>query len=142
MSNLDDYDKEVEAIRAYNQPILDAFQGWLKAAGLADRTINNHVENIDFFTEYLTYYEPLYRLDEADAVDIMSFSLDWFPRKAMWASVGSAKSNIASFRKFFKFMGETGRLDDETVSEVLETLKERRDDFLEAVEDDDFGDWW
>jgi hypothetical protein len=72
----------------------------------------------------------------------MSFSLDWFPRKAMWASVGSAKSNIASFRKFFKFMGETGRLDDETVSEVLETLKERRDDFLEAVEDDDFGDWW
>ena len=51
MSNLDDYDKEVEAIRAYNQPILDAFQGWLKAAGLADRTINNHVENIDFFED-------------------------------------------------------------------------------------------
>jgi hypothetical protein len=37
---------------------------------------------------------------------------------------------------------ETGRLDDETVSEALETLRERRDDFLEAVEDDDFGDWW
>ena len=41
-----DYDKEVEPIQAYNQPILDAFGTWLKEAGLADCTIKNHVENI------------------------------------------------------------------------------------------------
>lgn len=87
-----DYDKEVEAIRVYNQPILDAFQAWLKTSGLADKTIKNHIDNIDFFTEYLTYYEPLYRLDEANEGDVTSFLLDWFPRKAMWASVSSTKS--------------------------------------------------
>ncbi len=137
-----DYDKEVEAIRAYNQPILDAFHIWLKESGLADKTIKNHIENIDFFTEYLVYYEPLYRLDEADEGDVTSFLLDWFPRKAMWASVSSSKLNMASFRKFFKFMGVTGRLDDETVIGVLDALRLHRDDFLEAVEDDDSGDWW
>jgi hypothetical protein len=44
--------------------------------------------------------------------------------------------------KFFKFMGETGRLDDETVIGVLDALRLHRNDFLEAVEDDDSGDWW
>jgi len=57
-------------------------------------------ENIDFFTEFLVYYEPLKRLDETDETDISSFFLDWFPRKAMWASESSIKFNLASFKKF------------------------------------------
>jgi hypothetical protein len=36
-------------------------------------------------------------------------------------------------------MGETGRISDKTVTEVLYTLKEDREEFLEAV-DDDFND--
>ena len=31
---------------------------------------------------------------------------------------------------------------DETVIEILNMLKERRDEFLEAVEDDDSDGWW
>ncbi len=102
MSDYDDYDKQVEAIRAYNQPILDAFQASLKEAGLAQKTIKNHIDNIDFFAEYLLSYDPLEHLDEAAEGDVASFLMDWFPRKAMWASVSSMKSNIASFKKFFK----------------------------------------
>lgn len=131
---MNDYDKEVEAIRAYNRPILDAFQTWLAEGGLADKTIRSHVENIDFFTEYLVYYEPLRRLDEADAGDVDSFLLDWFPRKAMWASESSIKSYLASFKKFFQWLGESGRVSNETVAEVLTLLKENRDEFLGAVE--------
>lgn len=98
------------------------------------------MENIDFFTEYLVYYEPLTRLDEADEGDVSSFLLDWFPRKAMWASVSSTKSYLASFKKFFVWMGETQRIPPHVVEEALETMKEHRQDFLEAVEDDD--DLW
>ncbi len=57
----------------------------------------------------------------------------WFPRKALWASVTSVKSYFASFKKFFQWMGETGRVSPETVADVLTTLKERRDHFLERV---------
>ncbi|HLL79800.1 MAG TPA: site-specific integrase [Ktedonobacteraceae bacterium] len=130
-----DYDAQVEAIRAYNQPILDEFRTWLEQSGLAEKTVKAHVDNIDFFTEYLVYYEPLEKLDEADGGDIWMFLSDWFPRKAVWSSEASVKSNMASFKKFFQWLGETGRVSPEIVADVLSTLKEGRDHFLEAVDD-------
>ncbi len=141
MTDTNDYDKQVEAIRAYNQTILDAFQASLQEAGLARKTIKNHVDNIDFFTDYLVYYEPLKRLDEANDDDVFTFLSSWFPRKAMWANVTNVKSYLASFKKFFKWMGETERTSNETVTEVLDTLKENKEEFLEAV-DDDLSDIW
>ncbi len=147
MSNAESYDARVQAIRAYNQPVLEDFRAWLEQSGLAEKTIKNHVDNIDFFTEYLVYYEPLEKLDEADGSDVWMFLSDWFPRKAMWASESDwfprkamwaseayVKSNIASFKKFFQWMEETGRVSPETVADVLSTLKEGRDHFLEAAD--------
>jgi len=125
---------EHQAIKAYNQPILDDFRAWLEQSGLAEKTVRNHVDNIDFFTKYLVYNEPLEKLDEADGSDVWMFLGDWFPRKAMWASESSVKSNMASFKKFFQWMGETGRVSTETVDDVLSTLKEGRDEFIEAAE--------
>jgi hypothetical protein len=40
---------------------------------------------------------------------------------------------LASFKKFFQSMGETGCVSPKTVTDVLTTLKEGRDKFLEAV---------
>ncbi len=134
MSSADSYDAQVQAIRAYNQPILDDFRAWLEQSGLAEKTVRNHVDNIDFFTEYLVYQEPLEKLDEADGSHVWMFLGDWFPRKAMWASESSVKSNMASFKKFFQWMGETGRVSPETLDDVLSTLKEGRDEFIEAAE--------
>ena len=134
MSDVNTYDERVRAIRAYNQPILEDFRAWLEQSGFTEKTIENHVDNIDFFTDYLVYYDdPLKKLDEADSIDVWMFLTDWFPRKALWASVTSVKSYLASFKKFFQWMGETGRVSPETVADVLTTLKEDRDEFLAAV---------
>ncbi len=133
MSEADTYDARVRAIRASNQPILDDFEAWLERSGLVEKTVKTHVNNISFFTNYLVYYDPLKKLDEADSGDVRMFLADWFPRKAMWASITSVKSNIASFKKFFQWMGETGRVSPETVVDVLTTLKDDRNHFLEAV---------
>ncbi len=133
MSDTDSYDARVRAIRAYNQPILEDFRSWLEQSGLAKKTVENHVDNIDFFTHYLVYYDPLKKLDEADGSDVWMFLTDWFPRKALWSSLTSVKSYLASFKKFFQWMGENGRVSPETVADVLTTLKESRDEFLEAV---------
>jgi site-specific recombinase XerD len=133
---MSDYDREVEAIRTYNQPLLEAFQAWLEESGLSEKTVRSHVENIDFFTEYLVYYEPLNRLDQATDSDVFSFLSDWFPRKAMWASVSSVRSYLASFKKFFMWMGEAGHVSQETVAEVIEVLKEGREEFIDAVDGD------
>jgi hypothetical protein len=42
-----DYDEQVRAIQAANQPLLDAFEVWLKQASLSQKTIETHVSNID-----------------------------------------------------------------------------------------------
>ena len=129
------YDEQVRAIKAYNQPILEDFRAWLEQSGLSEKTVENHVDNIDFFTHYLVYYEPLTKLDEADGSDVWMFLTDWFPRKAMWSSVTSVKSYLASFKKFFNWLGEAGRISPEVVADVLTTLKEGRNEFFEAVEE-------
>jgi len=122
MSTPSDYDAQVEAIQKYNSPILASFRTSLEHAGLAKKTVKNHADNIDFFTEYLVSYEPLIRLDGADEGDVSSFLLDWFPRKAMWASVSNTKQYLASFKKFFQWMGETQRISPETVDEFMVML--------------------
>jgi site-specific recombinase XerD len=136
-----DYDQEVEQIHTANQPILDDFQAWLERSQLAAKTVKNHRQNIEFFAKYLVYYEPLHKLDEADEGDVYSFLADWYPRKAMWASESNTKAYIASFGKFFKYMVETQRISADTEKEVRETLKENKEEFLNAVQFDTSSGW-
>jgi len=136
MNNTNTYDARVQAIRTYNQPILDAFRTWLKQSGLSEKTIKNHVDNIDFFTHYLVYYDdPLKKLDEAHSSDVRMLLSYWAPRKVGWTSVTTVKIFLVSFKKFFQWMGETGCVSPQTVANVLSTLKEGRDEFLTRVAD-------
>ena len=142
---MDDYDRQVAAIQAYNAPFYERFAAWLAASGLSERTIHTHVENVQFFAdEYLTYYEPLERVDEAGGGDIGLFLSDWFLRKAAWSSPNAVRSNIASFKKFFTWMGQQGHMDDAAIAEILLDLKENRDKYIEdaeAYEADLLSDW-
>ncbi|MFZ1746164.1 MAG: site-specific integrase [Nitrospirales bacterium] len=141
-TTMSDYDQEVEQIKTKNQPILDEFQAWLEKSRLAPKTVKSHLDNIDFFAHYLVYYDPVRSLDEADGGDVSTFLLDWYPRKAMWASKTNTRSYMASFRKFFKFMAESKRFDLETEDELRSILKENKEEFLDAVDDDGSDDYW
>ncbi len=128
------YEQRVQAIQLANQPILDGFEHSLRQSGLSEQTIKAHVDNMRFFTRYLLLYSySLRRLDEATEGDVYDFLEDWFPRKALWASVSSMKVYLASFKKFFTWMGETGLVAPETVEDVRSTLKDSRNLFLRKV---------
>ena len=137
MTEADDaetYEQRVQAIQGTNQPLLDGFEHWLKHAGLSEHTIKAHVDNMRFFGRYLLWYgSSLRQLDEATEGDVYDFLEDWFPRKALWASVSSMKVYLASFKKFFTWMGETGLVPPETVEDVRSTLKDSRSLFLRKV---------
>ena len=127
-------EQRVQAIQGANQPLLDGFEHALKQAGLSEHTIKAHVDNIQFFGRYLLWDGySLRRLDEATEGDVYDFLEDWFPRKALWASVSSMKVYLASFKKFFKWMGATSLVSPETVEDVLWTLKDSRTLFLRKV---------
>jgi len=128
------YEQRVQAIQLANQPILDGFETWLRQSGLSEPTIKDHVDNMRLFSRYLLLYAySLRRLDEATEGDVYDFLEDWFPRKALWASVASMKVYLASFKKFFTWMGATGLVSPEIVEDVLSTLKDDRNFFLRKV---------
>ena len=127
-------EQRVQAIQGANQPLLDGFEHALKQAGLSEHTIKAHVDSMRFFGRYLLWYgSSLRRLDEATEGDVYDFLEEWFPRKALWASVSSMKVYLASFKKFFTWMGETGLVPPETVEDVRSTLKDSRSLFLRKV---------
>jgi site-specific recombinase XerD len=130
------YEQRVQAIRQAKQPLLGGFEHWLRQAGLREPTIKAHVDNMRFFSRYLLLYAySLRRLDEATEGAVYDFLEDWFPRKALWASVSSMTMYLASFKKFFKWMGETSLVSPQVVADVLSTLKEERRVFLRVVEE-------
>jgi site-specific recombinase XerD len=128
------YEQRVQAIELANQPILDDFEHALKQAGLSEQRIKDHVDNMRLFARYLLLYGySLRRLDEATEGNVYDFLEDWFPRHALWASVSSMKVYLASFKKFFTWMGATGRVAPEIIEDVLATLKDSRPLFLRKV---------
>jgi site-specific recombinase XerD len=89
---------------------------------------------MEFFAEYLVYYEPLQALDQAQSANVEAFLDDWFLRKALWSSVASVKSYLATFKKFFTWMKETGQMSVSDAEEIVTTLKEGKEDFIDNAE--------
>lgn len=131
MTNVNDFDDQVKRIRSHNEPILAGFRGSLTRSSLSAKTITNHVQNVEFFAEYLMNYEPVKTLEQTDSTDISSFLDDWFLRKAMWASVESVKAYLATFKKFFTWMRDADHMTSNAVADILETIKEDREDFID-----------
>jgi hypothetical protein len=130
----DTYEQRARVIQLASQPILDDFERCLEHAGGSEQTIRGHVDNIRCFIKYLAWYpRSQHRSDEATESDVHWFLADWFPRKVLWASVASIKGYLASFKKFFTWMGETGLVSPHIVAAVLDTLKFDRDAYLRKI---------
>jgi hypothetical protein len=128
MSDIEEYEQRVQAIRAYNQPILDEWQTWLEGDGLAGKTVRRHMSNASLFAEYLLYYTPIRPLDQGDSGDVRNFLWHWFPRKvAPWPT--TIASERLTLRRLFHWMGETGRIAQGTVDAVTRVLTEHRATF-------------
>lgn len=147
---MDDYKKyeaDCQKIRKANQKLLTDFEGWLKLSGLSEKTIKNHVSNIDFYiNEYLLYEGAVEAKDGVDRVsDFLGY---WFIKKALWASRSSIKANASSLKKFYNFLLEKGLIELDDLQELRETIKEEMNEWLETLEryDDpsieDMSDVW
>ena len=69
MDDYEKYENECKKIRKANKSLLNEFEVWLKSSGLSDKTINNHLSNIDFYVnEYLLYEEAIEANDGVHAI--------------------------------------------------------------------------
>jgi len=146
-SEYDKYEKDLEEMQKVNQEYLDGFKKSLKSSGLTDKTIRNHVSNVDFYiNDFLCYYDI--QEVQAGCYDISGFLGSWFIRKAAWSSSGTIKSMAASIKKFYKFMLDKGVVKQEDYNYLCDEIKEEMSVWLDKMtrynnlsEDEDFEDY-
>ena len=134
----------IAAIREKNNQYLEIFEEDLKTANLKQKTINNHLANVDFYINtYLLNYEPL-EMAAGCGNEIQFFLGDFFIRKAMWSTPASIKSTAASIKKFYKSMMNHGYVDKESYSILCDDIKENMSEWqaeCEAYNDFEDLDW-
>jgi site-specific recombinase XerD len=132
MVDYEKYEADCKKIREANKVLLDEFGNSLRASGLSEKTINNHLSNIDFYiNEFLLYEDAIEAKDGADQVSM--FLGYWFIRKAMWSSQSSIKNNAASLKKFYTFLAAKGAIDKEELAALKEIIKEGMPEWLATM---------
>jgi site-specific recombinase XerD len=109
------------AIRAHNQPIVDAFEASLEQAGLSRATARHHVSQVALLAEYLISYE-LKTLDDCTGAQVSWVLNYWYPEKVQRLSLHGRAAQAAALKKFFRWMGEVGRLDQPAVKATVAVL--------------------
>lgn len=128
----DEWERECERIRERNADILEEFRTALRFEALVEKTINNHIRNIEFYINHFLLYEDAIEAQDGYSL-INSFLGYWFPRKAMWASPSSIRSNITSLKKFYSFLHSKEMIENEDFEYLKLTIKESKDEWIENV---------
>lgn len=132
-----EYDRACKAQQDKNDAYLDEFDAYLEKAGLADKTIGKHLQNVGFFVNTFLVYDAFEEpVDAADGWKYVDDFLGYFfIRKCMWSTPNSIKQNITSFKKFYACMLENGHVSKEDYDELLLTIKDNKDAWLEDCRD-------
>ena len=133
MDSYEQYEKDCERIRKDNEKILSEFEKWLSDKDLSKKTIANHCNNVDFYiNEFLLYEEAI---EASDGIYEIGYFLGfWFIKKAMWASKSTIKGNATSFKKFYEFMLDKGKIDKEDYIELKEVIKNNMQEWLDTMD--------
>lgn len=144
--------EEEEAQRAVaeerNDELFGTFEQWLDRQGLAETTVQRHLDNVEFFAGgYMAgdggFTEVPRPADQAGVADVDEFLGDWFPYEANWPSVGTLKATMAALKKFYVCLKETGQMAAGKADEILEMLQSSRGRYIELMKDfeeDEFGE--
>lgn len=132
--DFDEYEQKCDEIRKENQKYIDIFEKALIDDGLTDRTIGRHLMNIDFYINTYLLREELKTMDEG-CYNVDMFLGFFFIRKCMWSTPASIKSNITSFKKFYKCMLENGFIKQSDYDALISDIAEGKDEWIQYCEE-------
>lgn len=131
-SDYEIYEQKCKKIRDANNMYLNNFETWLKNQGLTQKTIKNHINNVDFYiNDFLCYYDAQNVIQ--GCYEMSRFLGDWFIRKAMWSSCANIKSNAASIKKFYSFLLNSSVITQEDYDILCTTIKDEMPDWLDEM---------
>ena len=131
---------QVKAARQRNDELLHTFAQWLAGQDLSRKTIQRHQDNVSFFADaYMVSeggsVESPRPANEADAADVDEFLANWFLQEAAWPSAGTLKASMASLKKLYACLKETGHMEARKADEILQTLETGRDYYIKAAQE-------
>lgn len=130
---MSDYETELTKVENENSKYLNVFEKNLIKQGLSNKTIRNHVSNVEFYiNDFLNYYELQHMQQGCYQID--EFLGDWFIRKAMWSSCTNITSTAASIKKFYKTMLEHDYIKQKDYDILCNIIKEKKDRWISNME--------
>jgi len=93
----EEWEEKAEETKKNNAVLIDEFSRYLQSKSLKTKTINKHIDNIDFYVNYFLVYYDIIPAEDG-ATEIGDFLGDFFIRKAIWSTESAIKENIASFK--------------------------------------------
>ena len=118
-------------IEKENEVLCDIFLHDLVDAGLAEKTIREHVSNASLFLEVILDHDECRMVEGEDA--LYSF-FSYYIRKCLWSTPSSVRRLGASLRKFYKSMIAHGKISREDGESFMWELKMSLDEFVEDCE--------
>jgi len=126
-----EYEEACERRIEENEHYLDLFESFLAEKGLSKKTIQNHMQNTEFYiNSYLLRYEP--EPIKEGCYMIAGFLGDYFIRKCMWSTPGNIKSTAASIKKFYSCMFDNEIIDKNDYETLCESIKENIEEWQET----------
>ena len=111
-----------EAIRLENAGYLLWFKDYLVDHGLSIKTVDRHLNNLDFFlNDFLLHDEFRHMEDGLFTMD--EYFGDYFVRNYKKATAGSVKSNVESIKKFYLCMFEHQKIKTSEYMELSKGIK-------------------
>ena len=138
---MEDYEVKLEENKKRNEKYLKEFEEWLRKKNLVNKTINKHLDNVEFYlNEFLNYYD-ITKMEEG-VHEVYSYLSGWFIEKCLWATKTSIKENASSIKKFYNCMSEKGYVSVDDYKSLCEDIKENMDEILDNLEAFDNGTYY
>lgn len=129
----EEYERAVAGRRRENDGYIDEFAAWLEQSRLAPATIRRHVNNVEFYLNTYLLREDALPMEEG-CRRLGDFLGYFFIVKCMWSTPATTRSNVASLKKFYRCMLELGHIGQESYDELLDSIRDGKDEWVEACE--------
>jgi hypothetical protein len=134
-------DKLLDAQIESNNILIYKFEKYLESQNLVKKTIKKHCDNIDFYINNFLLHDEIEKPE--DNVNSINMYFDYFmPRKTTFGSVNDTKNQIASLKKFYKYLLELNRISKSDYNELLQIIKNNKEDWFTVYDDEFIDDDW
>lgn len=127
----EEYEEKCNEIRKQNRELLKLFEKDMES--LSPKTIQKHLDNVDFYINTYLLREDALTMDEGTAW-LDGYLGDYFIRKCMWSTPGTIKSTAASIKKFYKCMLEHRKIAKEDYEFLCDEIKENLQQWMDDCE--------